>query len=137
MPDEYLVSLDLVSKSLSLSEISKVLGLPAHASSHELGSPRGQNTTWGITVWRHSSELPVTAPLESHLASTLKSFPWGALKKEPLRSARVVLNVGVFVDRLMTSVILPASALKSLNRATVEIEITVYLGSVKSPADTT
>lgn len=97
---EYSLSLDVISAESSLQDLTSQLGAMPSESSHDLGSPPARQGLWKETVWRLESEAPASASLEDHCKSLFaKVQASGALEaSRGLRSAKILLNLGVFFD---------------------------------------
>lgn len=122
------VSLDVLSSDLRLEELTAKLGLKPSPDAHDLGSPRGRDATWPVTVWRLSSEEPESAPLEQHCESVLtRARSAGLLEAvSTLENVEVVLNVAVFFDTASCTVAFPDSCLRMACEHRIRLEVSCY-----------
>jgi len=130
----YLADLDLVSSTLSLSEITALVGHPPDPTSHDLGDPRPRGRMWEVSIWRLSSAASDDASLEQHLSELRsRAEKRGLLDSHDLPSdLQRVLRVAAMHDTFTCTVQLPAASLLPFLAAGFNLEISAYPTSEES-----
>jgi hypothetical protein len=124
----YMADLKLVSSTLSLSEITALVGHPPDPTSHDLGDPRPRGRVWGASVWRLSSAAGDDASLEQHLSELRSRAEKRGLldKHDPPGDLRRVLSVAAKYDTFTCTVQLPAALLLPFLGAGFDLVISAY-----------
>lgn len=124
---EFDVSLDLVTRELSVSELSRVTRVKGAASSHNRGDRRLKGV-WDETVLRVESGLKSTMPLDKHLKSLFAKMESSRLRGNPglPKDLRLYLSIGVFFSTPMCSIKIPSRYLKRLAEKRIELEVSSY-----------
>jgi hypothetical protein len=131
--DEYIISLDLISRRHTLAQISRVMGVSPSKSSAE----RGEAVPFPIsrlrkrrelTVWRLEPLRRNWGSLDSQLRSLLRVIPSDlkrrvhavGLTEPPL------ISVAVFTSRAMRTVIIPPDCLAKISGLGCDLGIVYY-----------
>lgn len=131
----YLADLDLVSSTLSITEVSALVGHAPGPASHDLGEHRTKGRRWDQTIWRLSSTAGDHASLEEHL-SELRDHAeeLGLLGRDDLPDdLQRVLSIAVMHDTFTCTVQLPAPLLRPFLAAGFDLEISAYPTDEGSP----
>ena len=122
------VSLDVVSSRWHLNELTTQLGTEPSSDSHDLGSPRGRNQAWQVTIWRFGSQEPESASLEHHCENVLsRANSAGVLKSlRSIPDIRATMNIAVFFDTASCSVLIPSASLEVMARYGLQLLVTCY-----------
>lgn len=138
MMRSFLADLDLVSSTLSLAQVSALVGHAPGSASHDLGEPRTKGPPWDQTIWRLSSTAGGEASLEEHL-SALRDHAkeLGLLSRDDLPGDfQRVLSIAVMHDTFTCTVHLPAALLLPFLAAGFDLEISAYpVGQGPAPSD--
>jgi hypothetical protein len=123
----YIVSLDIVTKSHSLDELSNILGVSPDSDSYSIGEIRGKGLS-AYTVWKTSSSLSETAPLEEHLKRIMFITSQIALFRPNVLPAdcSAKLNIGVMFESAYCSITIPAFIGEWIKDNAIDIEISCY-----------
>jgi hypothetical protein len=119
------VSLDIVSDSLTLSELAAKLGIEPSSGSHSKGDPRGVGE-FRSTEWKLFSMLPDTADLEEHIKAIAVLFPPEALVNVLPEGCKVFMDIGVFFDGWNCVVLISREMRLIINAYNAEIELNCY-----------
>jgi hypothetical protein len=122
---KFMVSLDISSASLALSELSRQLGRDASGDSHSKGDQQSR-LRFSTTIWRTNSNAPEPADLEEHLASLLSHFPPDELSKVLPEECDVCINIGVVHDTYTVGFSLSQRAIEMANAYGARIEVACY-----------
>lgn len=122
------VSIDLLTKEMDLSEISRILGVPSSNSSHNKGDRRPIDRVWEMAVWRYESGLEETRPLDEHVEHLLRTVVPAIIREGANLPAdrTVLLNIGVFFRTPAAGVAISADHLKRLGDANIGLDLTTY-----------
>lgn len=122
------VSIDVMSETLSLSELTRLLALVPSDESHDKGSPQPRGRRWNVTTWRVSSQVPESASLDAHCEDAVtRALAAGLFGPVPVpQDVKVVLNIAVFFDAAYCSIILPPSCLRAIRGYPIEVDVTCY-----------
>jgi hypothetical protein len=127
---EFLASLDIVTSSASIAEVTAILGTEAAGSSHDKGSPRFDGT-WEKTIWKLESPEPEAAPIERHLDSLLQEL--ARIGRERLSrlppDAEMTLTVGILCYGPMCSFVIPRKFMGMIYALGLDLELDWYLTS--------
>jgi hypothetical protein len=125
---EFLVSIDVLTREMSLAALSQALGASPAASSHSVGDPRSSTEVWHETVLRVESSLEASRPLADHLDRVFAAGVVSRLAGDiPLpKDRRILLNIGVFFSTAMCGVEVPAAYLERLVPLKMGLSISVY-----------
>ncbi|HUA33089.1 MAG TPA: DUF4279 domain-containing protein [Candidatus Binataceae bacterium] len=130
MRRELLVSLDILSASMSLAELSAALRYePSAASSHDKGSPRKTprgDEKWQETTWRLDSDEPKNNPVEVHIARLAKLLPPEDLVAVLPSECKVVITAGVMHDAYAPTLDVPSASIEIINAYRAELELSFY-----------
>lgn len=125
---EYMVSLDLVSHALDLSEIAARVGAAPGLDSHSRGEKRFRGEKWTASVWRLSSKAGEAASLDLHL----KDLRTRAEDLDLLNPERVpidiskILNIATVFDSAYCTVELSSTIILPFLLAGYQLEVTAY-----------
>ena len=127
--NDLLVSLDIVTPSAKIAEITSLLGIePSPDKSHDLGSPRSRGT-WSVTVWSLISPVEESAPLAEHLTSLFTQIAkvgperFARLPKD----ARIYLGIGAFCEGPNMNLLIPPGFLKEMAALGIGLEVSFYV----------
>lgn len=127
--NDLLVSMDVVSTSATIGQLSTALGIePTLAISHERGTRRAGGGIWSMTTWRLDSGCPRKSPIADHIRALLEIFPidnLGSTSQLP-REVKIVLNIGVMAPSFCDTLDIPSEYLKRVGEAGIELSIAVY-----------
>jgi hypothetical protein len=126
---QFSVSIDISSDSLSLSQLTEQLGgVEPGPNSHEIGEPRPRGRVWDVTIWRLDSDIEEDASLEDHLRALLSDADEFKLfeSAETLQDVERHLNVAVYFDSPMSSLVLPVDLIAPFVRAGFGVEVSAY-----------
>ncbi len=113
--------------SLSLAQVSELLGLPASEGSWERGQAGRAGQPRGATQWRFSSGLSGEESLDEHLEKLFREFDLSRLDRIDLPSdCRLWLSIGVFSDVAWGSVALAPRWLDLLTGRRLHLEVSFY-----------
>ena len=125
-----MVSLDILSETATLADLSKALGVDAsHGSSHERGSARPLHRVWEKTVWRLESDVAENAPLSQHIENILQRVSTVKLSGALPHDCTVYLNIGVTFETAMCSIEIPPASLQLLSKAGIRLLVNCYPSS--------
>jgi hypothetical protein len=126
----YDVCLVIDTPSASLAELASQLRIAPSEGSHSRGAPhilksRGE---WTDTVWQCCSELPATAPLESHFEAIAQRCPFERVMNREgcLKDATVYISVGVFSDAQIPTALLTPRCLAIASAYGAAVEVRTY-----------
>lgn len=124
----YLVSVDVVSRKYSLSDISNWLKVPYSKTSHEISSRKSPGKLWSRTVWRLESPLDEKETLERHLKAITSKFPFERCFRRGFlpRDCRASVNIGVFSNQSASSFEIDPDFLEMIGRCRVGLEVAFY-----------
>jgi len=125
--------LDVVSTELSLKDLTVQLGMEPSEGSHDLGSPRGRNGSWTVTIWRLDSGATESASLDAHCQSLLAKARAGNVL-ESIRRLKVeaFINIAAFFDTVACTLTIPPSCLQVLRDYPLGLEVTCYPSDMES-----
>lgn len=126
----YLVSIEIGSCSLSLSEIAHILKLPAGPGSRSKGDDRPTEGKWDSTTFRIASTLPKHRPLPLHLGNVLGRLPVGrtaALRRSD-RWATCSIHIAVIYTTYTVTVVLPKEYIAVAAKQGMDVEVSSYPG---------
>ena len=139
--DEYIVSLNVVSRRHTLAEISGALGLMPASDCPERGqvvpSPlRGLQKRFTATCWRLESGVRRTARLHRHFEGLFARIPATfALRLRRLKLDKPALvSIGIFTSRPMKTIVISQDELERFRELGCELEVIYY--SDRPPAPT-
>ena len=127
--EELLVSIDLVSKTATLAEISAAIGMEPDVNiSHEIGQPLRKGKVWQQAIWRLGSGCPDTAPITDHMDALLRAFPFDALRDRSRLPADLLadLNIGVIRPYFCNTLVIPNDRLRKFVELGINLSIDVY-----------
>ena len=127
--NDLLVSIDVVSVSATIGQLSIALGMkPTCDISHERGSSRGGGGVWSMTIWRIDSGCPSSAPIAEHIGALLKIFPIEELRNRSRLppDVRIDLNIGVMAPFFCHTLEIPSDYLKRLGEVGIDLTVAVY-----------
>ena len=126
------VSLDISSPSLTLGEISAIVGCTPSSSSHNKGdrrpSPDASERVWEEAVWRLESRLRNTDSLARHLedliaqCAPMSLSPPGSL----LKDCTILVNIAVFFDTVNVSLSISLEEQKIISAYGASLSISCY-----------
>jgi len=125
---EYLASVDIVSRSHSLEQLSEALCAQPGGGSHSRGEPRPGGRRWSVSVWRLSSDQHD----ETSLVDQVRRLEERSRELELLSPGRLpqgataILNIGVISDTSTLTVDLPPQSLLPFLKAGFRLEISFY-----------
>lgn len=125
---QFLVSLDVVSSTLTLEELTAAIGASPGSASHSVGSARPGGRTRRYSVWRLPSEAGEGASLAEHCQWLRgRAGGLGLLDRPSLpEGADGLLKIAVMNDAVTSTVeVLPEDALPFLSVG-FALEITFY-----------
>lgn len=125
-----MVSLDVVSASMPLAELSTILRRkPSTASSHDKGSPRKTpegDEKWEETIWRLDSDEPRSDPLKVHIKGLAKLFPPEELVAILPSQCSVVIAAAVMHDAYAPTLVVPPSSIEIIKAYRATLELSFY-----------
>jgi hypothetical protein len=130
MASDFNVGLLMISRKLSLAELTVKLGQEPQSGSHDKDTPRSvvrQNVTWPCTVWRANASDPDACWHEQCL-QLLRDMPQKCVElvaMEP-NDISVLLSVAAFYRSAYFDLVLPSTLIGELCRRKVDFEITAY-----------
>lgn len=127
----YLVSIDIVSESRSLAELTQLLGAaPDPEISHDGGSSRSATSKWKETLWRRSSKVQEGASLDEHILDVLSRTPFieGIQTLIGSDGVRANLDVAIFLDSWNESFTLMPQTIIAAGNTGLQISVTIYSG---------
>ena len=127
--EELLVSIDLVSKTATLAEISAAIGMEPDVNiSHEIGQPLRKGKLWQQTIWRLGSGCPDTAPITDHMDALLRAFPFDALRDRSRLPADLLadLNIGVIQPYFCNTLVIPNDRIRKFVEFGMSLSVAVY-----------
>lgn len=126
---KFMVSFDVVSNSLSISDLSRILGSQPSPFSHSQGERRDSQRTWDCTTWKLDSGAGDNADLATHINDLMKEMERRELTQKLAQLPKDCirwLSIGVkYTDATCTVVIEPAWT-KFTTENHVLVEITTY-----------
>lgn len=123
----FAVSLDIVTISETLAELSGRLRMRPSPTSHDRGSRRAKGV-WEETVWRLESSAGETASLDEHCRWIFDRFPIATLRRPAIlpSDAQVCLNIAIFFDTAMASLLIPSKYIDILYASGSNVEVSCY-----------
>jgi hypothetical protein len=120
-------SLDIVSNSHNLSELSAFLQIAPSASSHDKGASRGRGRIWSESILRIDSALSRENPPGDQIQKLLLEYNRLFLV-EKLRGidARTIMNVAVMFESAYVSVKIDPELMAEMARYKIALEVTAY-----------
>ncbi len=119
------VSLNVVSQSLALSELTNRLGRSPSSGSHNKGDPRGTGQ-FRSTVWKLFSSLSDTATFQEHMNDIARQCPPESFVQAVPDDCRVYIDIGLFFDTWNSAVAISHETLALINAYEAEIELSCY-----------
>lgn len=125
---EISVSLDIVSSTATLAELSSALGVNGSSGSHEKGDARPGHKSWEYTTWKCDSKVAEGSSLVEHFLSLFEQLPVSKLSERGVLPSdrKIYLNIAVMFDAAMCSVEIPTDCIRMLDGLDVMIEISCY-----------
>ena len=131
---EYIISFDILTKSISLDDLSKKIGINSSSGSRNKGQKNEfgkRNWTEKNTWFRLFSVLPKTSKLERHLDSIIKRveksnvFRKGTLPKDNRLSICIAENYD-FNERAYYQIDIPEKYVVWCGKHRVSLEVVAY-----------
>jgi hypothetical protein len=120
------VSLLIESSSLSLEDISSMLGHSHSTGSHQKGSHGPKGRSIERTIWRLDSSEPESATVEQHLVNIASQLsPDVVLCKLP-KDVLTCIDIAMFFDTAMCSANISVKSLAIAQAYKAAIEISCY-----------
>lgn len=129
---EYIVTFEVSSPSLSLHELSDLLGMPGSPYSYSIGSAKEGSSplrqrVWNCTTWRLDSDLEGRAEIEEHLQSIADKLPSINLDRAILPAdVSLTLDIAVMFDTAMCTVLVPAKWIGVFSEYNVNLVASCY-----------
>jgi hypothetical protein len=123
---KFAVSLVIRSLSLTLDDLSSLLGRRPSGGSHSKGDPHRSGTTWTETLWRLDSDAPNIASLDQHLENLAIQFPAKELIPRLSENCEVCVDIVVFFDTVDVSAHLSALDITIVNSYGAALDVTCY-----------
>ena len=124
---EFTVSLDIVSPSLTLAEISAKLGRSHSEDSHNKGDVRAMGRRFAKTIWRLGSKAQPNATMTEHLTNIVSQLSPTEFRRtvRPDDPVTVCVNVGVMSEG-MASVTFTTDTVDIIRAYGASLEISYY-----------
>jgi hypothetical protein len=121
------VALVVMTNTMSLSELSKLLGRTPHSGSHDKGAMHPNGSTWPITTWCQNSSDP-TAPFDLQCAQLLNDMPPECEKLLSRLPDEIsgVLDVAAYFETANFSLDFPRELLDKLSAKGLGIQLSAY-----------
>jgi hypothetical protein len=129
MKKEYIVSLDISSDSLTLSELSAALGRVGDKTSSDKSDLDYKRELFGTTIWTIESTQPRHLPIEEHLKDLATRFPPRELQRVLPSNCCVDINIGVLYNAdeiVAVGLVLTRATIEIVNAYQATIEIRCY-----------
>lgn len=129
---EYIVTFEVSSPSLSLHELSDLLGMPGSPYSYSIGSAQEGSSPLrqrvrNCTTWRLESDLEGRAEIEEHLQSIADKLPSINLDRASLPDdVSLTLDIAVMFDTVTCTVRVPARWLQVFSQYAVSLATSCY-----------
>jgi hypothetical protein len=126
------VTLQITSTSLTLGDLSSLMGLEASADSHDRGSAYagfrpGKSAVWEYTIWKARSILDEQMDLDLHIRSVLDRVSLSRLERVCAEhEIKTILDIAIYWDTETCSVSIPSTWLRILGGADIATEISFY-----------
>jgi hypothetical protein len=124
---EFSVDFVISSDSISLAEISEIVGLRGDDDSQEIGSSNPIGEIREHSAFKVGSGVVKTGSLEDHFYSIFRQLDFEKLNLDKLpQDTLVYFDVAIFYDEFSGNFYLNKDILSQLNQYGIELEISCY-----------
>jgi hypothetical protein len=129
---QYLLSLYVITQSLTLQDLSIILGKQGSSASHDMSAPHPGSTSkpgrvWKSTIWKCESPLAEDAILEDHLKWLEGELPTLNLRDPRLPAdCRFVVDIAMLDDPGQNTMQLAPHWLEMMGEQQLELRISSY-----------
>jgi hypothetical protein len=120
------VSLLVISRSMSLDELSSKLGRVPSSGSHSKGDAGPRSGPWSETIWRFDSDAQETMPAQNQLERLAVQFSASELKQVLPPGCDVSIDIVLFFNTVNVSATISSRGIEIVDSYNANLEINCY-----------